>query len=93
MSKFTPGKKRYIKHRLSAERPTIWIGKAGATETLLNEINKQLDKEEAVKVKILKSALTSSEAKQIANKVADQTAAALVEVRGHTFMLYKKRQK
>jgi RNA-binding protein YhbY len=41
----------------------------------------------------LKSALGKIEAKQIAAKTAEQTAASLVEVRGHTFMLYKRRKK
>jgi RNA-binding protein len=89
----TAGKKRRIKRRLSGEKPTIWIGKNGASQELIKEINKQLEKEEVVKVKILKSVLAEDQAKQIASKIAEQTEASLVEVRGHTFMLYKSRKK
>jgi RNA-binding protein len=81
--------KRRVKHRLSGENPTIWIGKGGASQELLKEIGKQLDKKEMVKVKILQSALGEEETKQIALRICEQTEASLVEVRGHTFMLYK----
>jgi RNA-binding protein len=93
MSKLTTGKKRRIKRKLCDERPTIWIGKSGASQELLKEIGQQLEREEMVKVKILKSALAEGEAKRIASKVAEQTSSSLIEVRGHTFMLYKSRKK
>jgi len=82
--------RRRIKRRLSGEKPTVWIGKSGVSQELLKEIKKQLDKREMVKIKILKSALEGDEAKQIASRIAEQTEASLVEVRGHTFMLYKR---
>jgi len=85
--------KRRIKRRLSAEKPTIWVGKSGVSHELLKEIEKQLDKKEMVKVKILKSALEGNEAKQIASRIAEHTEALLVERRGHTFMLYKRHKK
>jgi RNA-binding protein YhbY len=46
-----------------------------------------------VKVKLLKTALAEGETKDIATKIAQQTEATLVEVRGHTFMMYKPRKK
>jgi RNA-binding protein len=85
--------KRRIKHRLSAEKPTIWIGKGGVSEELLKEIGKQLDKKEMVKIKMLRSAMEGDEAKEVALRIAEQTDASLVEVRGHTFMLYRCHKK
>jgi len=93
MSKMSAKMKRRIKHRLTDEKPTIWIGKSGVSEELLKEIEKQLDNKEMVKIKILKGALEENEAKQIALQVSEQIEASLVEVRGHTFMLYKRRKK
>lgn len=93
MSKMTAGMKRRIKRRLSGENPTIWVGKSGVSEQLLKEVEKQLEKNEMVKIKILKSALGETEAKHVALNVAGQTKSSLVEVRGHTFMLYKHRKK
>ncbi|MCL6579476.1 MAG: YhbY family RNA-binding protein [Candidatus Bathyarchaeota archaeon] len=93
MSKLSAGAKRRIKRRLSGEKPTIWVGKSGVSQELLKEIEKQLDKKEMLKIKLLKSALGENEAKQVALRIAEQTQAELVEVRGHTFMLYKRHKK
>ena len=89
----TPKMKRRIKRELSAEKPTVWIGKEGATPQIVDEISRQLDKKEVVKIKILRSALKDEEAKSVASKVAGQTCSSLIEVRGHTFLLYKRRKK
>ena len=88
----TSGIKRRIKHELSNERPTIWIGKEGASAQILSEIDKQLDIREMLKIRILNTALKEEKAKAIASKAAEQTNSTLVEVRGHTFMLYRRRK-
>lgn len=93
MSKITAGKKRFVKRSLYDERPTLRIGKGGVSERFLNELDKQLKKSKMVKVRILQTALLDDEAKRVASQVAEQTGACLVEVRGHTFMLYRARQK
>jgi len=93
MNETTAGKKRQIKRALAQGNPTVFVGKSGASQELLKEIEKQLKKEEMVKVRILKSVLAHDEARQIASKIAEQTEASLVEVRGHTFMLYKPDKK
>lgn len=85
--------KRRVKRQLSIEKPTIWVGKSGVSQELLREVDKQLDKNEMVKIKILKSALENDKTKQIASKIAEQTQSSLVEMRGKTFMLYKRRKK
>ncbi|MGQ9460492.1 MAG: YhbY family RNA-binding protein [Candidatus Bathyarchaeaceae archaeon] len=89
----TPKMKRRIKRELSAEKPTIWVGKEGATPRMVNEISRQLEKKEIVKVKILKSALKDEEAKTVASKIAEQTDSTLIEVRGHILILYKRRKR
>lgn len=84
--------KRHIKHKLKDENPTIWIGKEGLTPQLSNEIEKQLEKKKMLKIRILKSALEQDSAQAIAAKAAEQTGAALVEVRGHVFIIYRRRK-
>ena len=84
--------RRRIKREFSMERATVRIGKGGVTQQLLDEIDRQLEKNEVVKVKILKSALAERKAKEIASKVAEKTEASLVEVRGHTFILYRRKK-
>jgi RNA-binding protein YhbY len=49
--------KKRIKGELSTEKPTIWIGKDGASQPMLAEILRQLEKREIVKIRILKIAL------------------------------------
>lgn len=93
MSKLTTGMRRRVKRKLGYQKPTIWIGKNGITPETLKEIEKQLEKNEMVKVKILKNALQEAKAKEMASMVAEQTCSALVETIGHTFMLYKRRYK
>lgn len=93
MSKLTVGMIRRIKAELSRENPTVWVGKKQVSEELLKEIEKQLEKREIVKIKILKSALGEVKSSEMASTIAKQTESTLVEVRGHTFVLYKRRQR
>jgi RNA-binding protein len=85
--------KSRIKRSFSAERPTIWVGKGGATEEIVGEIDRQLERSEVVKAKILQTALQTEEAKDVAVGIAARTESTLVEVRGHTFILYRKRKR
>ena len=71
---------------------TIWIGKEGTTEDLLNHVRSQLKARELVKVKVQRSALEETHTDDLAKNVAASTGATLVEVMGHTFSLYKKRE-
>ena len=85
--------KRRLKSRIGVEKPTIKIGKDGITPQMEKEISKQLDSRELIKIKILKTALKDNDAKNIALTIANQTESELIEVRGHTFILFKKKRK
>jgi len=89
----TSGMKRRIKREFSLQRPTVWVGKEGATTKIINEINRQLEQHEVVKAKIHQTALKDQEAKTIATNIAAQTNSTLIDLRGHTLVLYKKRKK
>jgi RNA-binding protein len=93
LSKITAKMKRHVRHKLKDEKPTIWIGKDGLTSQLSSEIEKQLNKNKMLKVRVLKSALQQETVKVIATKAAEEAGAALVEVRGHVFILYRRRRK
>ncbi|MEM3616791.1 MAG: YhbY family RNA-binding protein [Candidatus Bathyarchaeia archaeon] len=93
MSKLTSRTKRRIRSEFGEEKPTIWIGKKQISDELVKEIGKQLEKRKVVKIKILKSALQEAKADEIAEAISRQTESELVEVRGHTFILYKRRRK
>jgi RNA-binding protein len=85
--------KRHVRHELKEEKPTIWVGKEGLTPQVLEEIEKQLQKTKMVKIRILPSALEKDTAKAIGERTAEQTDSALVEVRGHVFIIYRRRRK
>ena len=89
----TPKMKRRIKIALNIESPTVNIGKEGVTVQIVNEVAKQLDSREMIKAKILKTALNEIKTKDIAVKIAKQTESELVDVRGHTFLLFKRKKK
>ncbi|HKZ94204.1 MAG TPA: YhbY family RNA-binding protein [Candidatus Bathyarchaeia archaeon] len=85
--------KRRFKQKFSSERPTVWVGKEGSTAQIVNEISRQLDQHEVVKGRILQAALKDEDAKEVATRVAKETESTLVEVRGHTFILYRRKRK
>ena len=93
MSKITSKMKRHVRHELKEEGPTIWVGKEGLTPALITQVENQLQRTKMVKIRILKSALATDTAKAIATRTADQLGAALVEVRGHVFIIYRRRKK
>lgn len=85
--------KNRMKRELSVERPTVWVGKEGASLKTLNEISRQLERRKIVKIQVLKSALKDENVRDIASRTAQQTESTLIDVRGHTFTLHKPRKK
>jgi RNA-binding protein len=67
-------------------KPTVWIGKQGCTETMIDEIVEQLKKRKMIKVKWLQNVEIDPEA------VALQAQAGLVDVRGRTMVLEEKKR-
>ncbi len=93
MSKITTRMKRHVRHVLKDENPTIWVGKDGLAPQLVSEIDKQLQQNKMVKVRVLPAAMQGEiTAQVIAANAAEETNAALVEVRGHVFILFRKRK-
>jgi RNA-binding protein len=93
LSKITTKMKRHVRHELKEEGPTIWVGKDGLTPQLMVQVESQIQRTKMVKIRILKSALSTESAKVIATRTAEQVSAALVEVRGHVFIIYRRRKK
>ena len=90
----TPFEKNRLRRLQSRSRRTessVWIGKGGVSQELLAHVKNQLKVRELVKVKAQKAALSDTDTKELAEKVAESTNSTLLEVMGHTFSLYKKR--
>ncbi|MCK5414085.1 MAG: YhbY family RNA-binding protein [Thermoplasmata archaeon] len=86
-----------LKKRLKAEGQaidaTVNVGKGGLTEGVLDELDVQLKRQHLVKVKIQRSAVGGDrEGKDMqAIELAGRLGAELVERRGHTVLLYRKK--
>lgn len=71
-------------HSMQALRPTVWIGKQGCTDTMIDEIKAQLKTRRLVKVKWLHNTDIDPEA------IAYRARADLVSVRGRTLVLARR---
>jgi len=65
-------------------KPTVWIGKQGCSDTMIDEIVAQLKKRKLIKVKWLQSA------EVVPEEIAGRAGARLVEARGRTMVLAEK---
>ena len=72
--------------------PTVWIGKSGVTDALLGQVDRQLDANEIVKVKVHKTSPENAEVAELANKIAEKTTSEIVDVRGRTFTIYREKK-
>ncbi len=87
--------KKQLKRLQSRSRrtdATVWMGKEGASEEITQHIVNQLKTRHLVKVKIQKSALEDTKTANLAEQVAASTSSTLVDVMGHTFTLYKRKE-
>jgi len=65
-------------------KPTIWVGKQGMSDTILDEIKNQIKVRKVIKVKWLSSVEIDPES------IATQSRTKLLQVRGRTMVLGEK---
>jgi RNA-binding protein len=68
-------------------KPTIWIGKQGCTETLIEEIKQQLEKRRLVKIKWLRNTEVDP------SRIVELSGGDLVDVRGRTMVISARKKK
>jgi RNA-binding protein len=78
-----------LKSEANQISPILNIGKNGVTDTLIEELSKQIKANRLVKIRVLKSAEEGKDVKAIAEEIADATRSTLIEVRGRTVVLYR----
>jgi len=85
-------KKRIMELRGMAARmeSATHVGKNGVTDSLVEEIKRQLKENKLVKVKVLKSAIEAMPREEIARLLAEKTDSELIEVKGNTVVLFKR---
>lgn len=84
----TSRQRSYLKSLAHELNPTVYIGKQGLTDNIINEIEVGLYTRELVKVKIQEGCTLNP--KETASKIADQLGAEFVQAIGRKFVLYKE---
>ncbi len=80
-------KKEMMNRALSAM--TINIGKNGVNDNVIEEIKRQLEANEIVKLKFAKNIARDKD--KYIDDIVTQTRAKLIDVRGHVAVIYKKK--
>ena len=70
--------------------PLLSIGKNGMTESVINELKKQLKVRKLVKVRVHKNSGEADEMKNAAAELCEKAGAELIDVRGRTVTVYKQ---
>lgn len=81
-----------VKERLRG-KVDLQLGKRGLTDGFINEVKNRLEKNQVVKIRVLRSyrKTYSSDIEEIAKQIADETGAKIYEVRGFTIILIKEK--
>ena len=79
-----------LKSKAMLLEPIINVGKAGLTDSVIEEIKVQLKKRKLIKIKFLKSALKDKDKKELAQELVEKTNAQLIHKVGFVVVLYKK---
>ncbi|MDV0447777.1 hypothetical protein MsAg5_16910 [Methanosarcinaceae archaeon Ag5] len=70
--------------------PLISIGKNGLSDSVIDELKKQLKVKKLVKVRIHRNSDEVDDIKEAGAALAEKCNAALIDVRGRTVTLYKQ---
>jgi len=83
-------KKKIMELRAKGQslQATVYVGKEGISDNVLDEIARQLDKHKLVKVRLLPA--VEQDRKEAAQELAIKSSSVLVEVRGRTVLLAKE---
>lgn len=83
----TGKQKRYLRGLGSTQESIIQIGKGGVVPGIVQQAEEALEARELVKVRVLNNC--PEETKEVAGQLSQKVGAALVQVIGHTFLLFR----
>lgn len=86
---FEMEKLKELKSKAMVLQPTVQIGKNGLTETVIEEIKKQLKDKKLIKIKFLKGALEAKDKKELAKEIVEKTNSKAVLFVGFSLTIYK----
>jgi len=83
----TGKQKRFLRSEAHHLRPIFQVGKDGVNENMITTISEALEKRELIKVAVLQNCLEETD--EVAEALVEGTESELVQVIGHTIVLYK----
>ncbi|QQE73128.1 ribosome assembly RNA-binding protein YhbY [Brevibacillus composti] len=84
----TGKQKRFLRAEAHHLSPIFQVGKGGVNENMITQIKEALEVRELIKVSILQNNLDDKE--EVAEALAAGAEAELVQLIGHTVVLYKE---
>ncbi len=87
----SPQQKKTLKQQGHHLKPVVWIGSAGLSEAVLNELNTALDHHELLKVKVGEG--ERDERRAIIEAACETLKAELVQRVGNTAVIYRRNPK
>lgn len=84
----TGKQKRYLRSMAHHLTPIFQVGKGGVNENMITQIKEALEVRELIKVSILQNNLDDKN--EVAQDLATGAGAELVQLIGHTVVLYKE---
>lgn len=73
--------------RALISQPHCILGKKGISEEFITHVSKLLKKYKIIKIKVLKSAISQSNIKDLAKQISNETNSHLIDVRGRMVIL------
>ena len=86
MNTLTTKQKKYLRALAHKLKPVVYIGQQGMTDAVLKEADRALSDHELIKVRFIDY---KKEKKELAEKIAAHTGAALLGITGHLACLYR----
>lgn len=81
----------YLRSLANTMEPIFQVGKSGINDNLVKQVIDALEARELIKITVLETA--PEDAKQVAEKLANNTNSTVVQVLGRKITLYRKRTK
>ncbi len=87
----TPKNKALLKGLANHLKPQIQIGKGEVDSNVISSIDKSLEAHELIKVKVLQN--SNETCSELAKELTESTSSDLVDIIGHTIILYRPSKK
>ncbi|WP_062049991.1 ribosome assembly RNA-binding protein YhbY [Bacillus sp. JCM 19034] len=84
----TGKQKRFLRAKAHHLQPIFQVGKGGVNENMSKQISDALEARELLKVSILQNC--DEDKNEVARSLTEATGAELVQIIGHTIVLYKE---